>query len=132
MAHQLRGPARQEKLQQAMLAYRESNDELAREEGPTDADSVVTLKGEADGWEERTRLGSLADNVALNHEAIDGTHVSVEPLRWGEEAHLSAAAWATSQCGCTPKSCRPVCSPTYMALTARARSVRMESRCTYL
>lgn len=42
-AHQLRGPARQEKLQQAMLAYRESNDELAREEGPTDADSVVTM-----------------------------------------------------------------------------------------
>eukprot|EP00964_Phaeocystis_antarctica_P067591 scaffold40909_cov73-Phaeocystis_antarctica.AAC.10 len=47
-----------------------------------------------------------------------------------EEAHCSAAAWPTPQWACTSKSCRPVCSPTYIALTARARSVSIESRWT--
>ena len=58
----------------------------------SDADSTATLDG-ADGWEERSRLASLADNVALNRiESV----VSVAALRWGEEAHISALSsrWA--------------------------------------
>lgn len=54
----------------------------------SDADSVVTIRSGGE-WEERTRLASLADNVTLNQEAICGAAVSVEPLRWGEGAHLA-------------------------------------------
>ena len=58
----------------------------------SDADSVVTIKSGHGLWEERTRLASLAANVALNNEAIDGAVVGVEALRWGEQAHLAALA----------------------------------------
>ena len=51
--------------------------------------SVVTLQGEG-GWEERTRLGSLSANVALNAGAALGEcAVSVEALRWGEGEQMA-------------------------------------------
>lgn len=52
----------------------------------SDADSTATLDG-ANGWEERSRLASLADNVSLN--GIEDV-VSVAALRWGDENHVEA------------------------------------------
>ena len=52
----------------------------------SDADSTATLNGEH-GWEERSRLASLADNIELNGERA--TAVSVAPLRWGDESHIA-------------------------------------------
>lgn len=53
----------------------------------SDADSTVTLAGEH-GWDERSRLTMLRDNIRLNGER--GAAMSVEPLRWGDDAHIVA------------------------------------------
>jgi predicted nicotinamide N-methyase len=58
----------------------------------SDADSTVTLEG-ANGWEERSRLASLAENAKLNGERAAA--VSVTPLRWGNGEHIAelCASW---------------------------------------
>ena len=61
----------------------------ARQVVLSDADSTATLAGEH-GWEERSRLATLADNVQLNGERAAA--VSVEALRWGDEEHIAALA----------------------------------------
>ena len=57
----------------------------------SDADSTVTVAS-SNGWEERGRLATLADNVTLNGR---DDVMSVEALRWGDDAHLSSlsARW---------------------------------------
>lgn len=55
----------------------------------SDAPSTATLAGDG-GWEERSRLTTLQDNVLLNGERA--ATVSVEALRWGDAAHISALA----------------------------------------
>ena len=58
----------------------------ARKTVLSDADSTVTVAS-ANGWEERGRLATLADNVTLNGR---DDVMSVAALRWGDEAHLSS------------------------------------------
>ena len=52
----------------------------------SDVDSTATLAGEQ-GWEERGRLLTLEENVRLNGERAKG--VSVQALRWGDDAHIA-------------------------------------------
>lgn len=58
----------------------------------SDADSTATLEGEH-GWEERSRLVSLAENIAINGK--HAASASVAALRWGDDEHLAAltASW---------------------------------------
>ena len=52
----------------------------------SDVDSPATVETEG-GWEERSTLSILADNVALN--ASVAAAVSVAELRWGADTHIA-------------------------------------------
>ena len=53
----------------------------------SDVDSLATLSTDS-GWQPRTSLAMLADNVALNGARADT--VTVAELRWGCPAHIAA------------------------------------------
>ena len=55
----------------------------------SDADTTATLEGEH-GWEERSRIATLGENVRLNGKITAAVHV--QPLRWGDHAQIAAIA----------------------------------------